>query len=379
MAFLDALRQQQGISSVQPSTPGQFTPWTLDQFPQYQSTSTSPSWLNRVFENPANSPAARLAQQNEILSSMPGISGWTIDSPEFQKQVQDVSNNQESGGAASSLLQDMYGSASDTVQNTYDPNSRAGFAYGPGYKYSAKFDANGQPIPGTLTKTSLADPMFDAAVMGAIGVTGANILAAQSAMAGAGAAGSSAGGSTAGGAAGGAGGASGSGIGALSSADKAALFGNAGYGAGMTGAETAAFDAGLAGAGAGAGEVLPGAEYSHEGLHYGVGGLDPVTNAPVNVGAGAAGSVGSALSNLGGSFKDWALKNPMQAIQLAGALGGKLFGSGSSGGGGGIGSVDQSALTAAQPAAFQREYVAPPAGFKPGISGEHVYFKKKGG
>lgn len=40
-------------------------------------------------------------------------------------------------------------------------------------------------------------------------------------------------------------------------ADKAALYGDAGYGAGMTGAETAAYDAGLA-AGAGSGEVASG-------------------------------------------------------------------------------------------------------------------------
>jgi len=43
----------------------------------------------------------------------------------------------------------------------YDPNNVYGYAYGPGNsQYNARFDANGKVIPGTLTRTSLDDPMF---------------------------------------------------------------------------------------------------------------------------------------------------------------------------------------------------------------------------
>jgi hypothetical protein len=232
--------------------------------------------------------------------------------------------------------------------------------------FAQVFDSSGNPVGPQVTNNLDPDDQFGYGALAAMAITGANVAAA-------GALGGAAGGAEAAGGA----------TGGLPEASYSLE--GAHYGVGGLDAATASpINAGLGGVGevagtAGAGSSLPGAEYSNEGIHYGAGGLDPVTNAPVNVGAGAAGSVGSSLSNLGSSFKDWAAKNPMQAIQLAGMLGGKLFGGGkSSGGGGGIGSVDQSALTATQPAAFQREYVAPPAGFKPGISGEHVYFKNKG-
>ncbi len=192
---------------------------------------------------------------------------WTIDSPGFRQQWEQLSSSRESGGDASHLLQDMFNTATDRPPE-YNENSRPGFAYAPGYKYAGSFDVGGALIPGTLQKIGLDDPMFDAAVMAAIAVTGANIGAA-------GAIGGASGGSAASGAAG-------SSAGGLSSADLSALYGNTGYGAGMTGAETAAFDASL-GSGLGG---LPAASYSNEGLHYGAGGLNPVTSSPINSSAG---------------------------------------------------------------------------------------------
>jgi hypothetical protein len=122
----------------------------------------------------------------------------------------------------------------------------------------------------------------------------------------------------------------------LTSADKAAMFGPGGYGPGMTGIETAAFDAGLSG-----------------------------------------GGIMDLVKKGGSGFLEWAAKNPHLALQLGGMAVGALKGDkGGGGGGAGIGSlVDQSAMTKDQAPAFQRQYVAAPQGYRPGIDPEHKYFK----
>lgn len=81
----------------------------------------------------------------------------------------------------------------------------------------------------------------------------------------------------------------------------------------------------------------------------------------------------------GSDFAQWLKDNPTTAIKLAGLFGGMLGGGGSSGGGGpapgGIGSLsDQSGMTATPAVAQQRQYVAPPAGYRPGFDPEHKYF-----
>lgn len=168
----------------------------------------------------------------------------------------------------------------------------------------------------------------------------------------------------------------GSGVGALAgNADKAALFGNSGYGAGMTGAETAAYDAALGGAA----PTLNPADYSHEGLNY-------PTSASTQPGGplgGAPGSVTSGIPSLNMSdpsllskFGDWAAANPKLAAQLAGIAGGALFGDKNkdTGTGGGTGANPQAGFTATAPAATQRQYYAPPPGYRPGIDPEFNYF-----
>jgi len=81
----------------------------------------------------------------------------------------------------------------------------------------------------------------------------------------------------------------------------------------------------------------------------------------------------------GSDFAQWLKDNPTTAIKLAGLFGGMLGGGGSSGNPGstpgGIGSLsDQSTMTATPAVAQQRQYVAPPAGYRPGFDPEHKYF-----
>lgn len=77
---------------------------------------------------------------------------------------------------------------------------------------------------------------------------------------------------------------------------------------------------------------------------------------------------------LGSKFMDWAKKNPLQALQLLGGLG-SLAGIGGGGGSGGGSSVgSQAGLTAQQAPKFQRTYVPPPPGYRPGFDPEHRYF-----
>jgi hypothetical protein len=178
--------------------------------------------------------------------------------------------------------------------------------------------------------------------------------------------------------AGGAGGA-GTGVGALAgNADKAALFGDAGYGAGMTGAQTGAYDAALGGTAATTPSINP-ADYSHEGLNYPTpestqaGG--PMGGSPVNGPAGIP-SLNVSDPSLLSKFGDWAAANPKLAAQLAGIAGGALFGGKGSNTGtaGGAGVNPQANFTATKPAAIQRQYHAPPPGYRPGIDPEFNYF-----
>jgi hypothetical protein len=93
--------------------------------------------------------------------------------------------------------------------------------------------------------------------------------------------------------------------------------------------------------------------------------LDPpsTSQTPVNQGQG-----------MGDKFMEWAKKNPIQALQLLGGLG-SLAGVGGSGGQGGApGAGNQSDLTAQKAPKFQRQYVAPPPGYRPGFDPEHRYF-----
>jgi hypothetical protein len=216
-------------------------------------------------------------------------------------------------------------------------------------------------------------------------------------------------------------GGAGSGIGSLAgNADKAALFGDLGYGAGMTGAQTAAFDAALAGGAGGAagsglsaggyglpgdlgssasitgGTGIPAAEGGIGGLSaggYGLPGdlgsselltggpLGTFSGAPIEgfatptLGSGIGAGIGSDPSLLS-KFGDWAAANPKLATQLAGLAGGALFGGKgkNTGAAGGMGANPQANFTSAKPAAIQRQYVAPPVGYRPGFDPEHKYF-----
>lgn len=74
-------------------------------------------------------------------------------------------------------------------------------------------------------------------------------------------------------------------------------------------------------------------------------------------------------------FLEWAKKNPIQAMQLLGGVGSLIGGSAGSGGSGGVsGAGSQAGLTAQQAPKFQRQYVAPPPGYRPGFDPEHRYF-----
>lgn len=80
----------------------------------------------------------------------------------------------------------------------------------------------------------------------------------------------------------------------------------------------------------------------------------------------------------GSKLADWAAQNPQLAIQAGSVLAGALGGKDSSQPAAGIGTVSsgQQGLTQTKPAAFKREVVAPTAGYRPGFSPEHVYFKQ---
>lgn len=70
---------------------------------------------------------------------------------------------------------------------------------------------------------------------------------------------------------------------------------------------------------------------------------------------------------------DFFNKNPRLALTLLSALASK----GGGGGGGNTGpgtAIDQTQLTANPAQKFQRQYVAPPPGYRPGFDPEHRYF-----
>jgi hypothetical protein len=195
------------------------------------------------------------------------------------------------------------------------------------------------------------------------------------------------------------GGGSSAGIGALAgNADKAALYGDAGYGTGMSGAETAAYDAALPNATdlyshEGANYSGPNgldpvtnspinavpptpttpSDYSNEGKNYsGPNGLDPATNAPVNVGSAASSGIGSQLL-------DFAKANPKLATYITSAILGKLLGksnNASSAGIGAMGGGKQSNLIANSAPALNtaRSYNSPPKGYRPGFDPQWNYF-----
>lgn len=76
-------------------------------------------------------------------------------------------------------------------------------------------------------------------------------------------------------------------------------------------------------------------------------------------------------------FFDWLKANPKLGLQALGLFG-SLFNKGGGGSGGspdGIGGLNsQAGMTATQAPAFQRQYIAPPPGYRPGFDPEHNYF-----
>ena len=70
-------------------------------------------------------------------------------------------------------------------------------------------------------------------------------------------------------------------------------------------------------------------------------------------------------------FAEFLKNNPRLALTMLGMLGGAGAGQGNAGGGLG---GSQSNLTATQAPKFQRQYVAPPPGYRPGFDPEHKYF-----
>jgi hypothetical protein len=71
-------------------------------------------------------------------------------------------------------------------------------------------------------------------------------------------------------------------------------------------------------------------------------------------------------------FTDFLKNNPRLALTMLGMLGGKGGGNNPAPGAGGGGA--QNNLTATQAPKFQRQYVAPPEGYRPGFDPEHKYF-----
>jgi hypothetical protein len=168
-----------------------------------------------------------------------------------------------------------------------------------------------------------------------------------------------------------------------------ALAGAALFGMGGVGAGTGLLGGGGATAGGGAmsmGDAIAASAASEGAGLGGVGAAgagggamsmtDAIAASAASEGA-TAGGIGS-LKGLGSSVLGWAAKNPMQALQIAGLAKGLIGGknSGGSGGSGIAGLVDQSALTKTAAAPVQRQVIAPPAGYRPGIDPEHRYFSK---
>lgn len=100
--------------------------------------------------------------------------------------------------------------------------------------------------------------------------------------------------------------------------------------------------------------------------------------APSGVNLVNAGGVMSTGLGSGSSLLDTLTRmyqsNPLQTMQLVSSLVGRMRGSEDAGGAGGGAGPDQSGLTATRPAARRRTYVAPPAGYRPGVDPEHRYF-----
>ena len=77
----------------------------------------------------------------------------------------------------------------------------------------------------------------------------------------------------------------------------------------------------------------------------------------------------------GNGIMDFFNKNPKLALTLLSSLAGKGGGGGGGGGPAGPGtSIDQTQLTATPAQKFQRQYVPPPPGYRPGFDPEHKYF-----
>lgn len=76
------------------------------------------------------------------------------------------------------------------------------------------------------------------------------------------------------------------------------------------------------------------------------------------------------------SFVDFAKKNPGLAMRMIGALGGLGAAAGAVGNRQNTGGISsgQAGMTAVAPEAFRRQYIAPPAGYRPGFDPEHKFF-----
>jgi hypothetical protein len=110
---------------------------------------------------------------------------------------------------------------------------------------------------------------------------------------------------------------------------------------------------------------LPQADYSHEGNNY------PTSESTQGPG-GSPVNASPAAPGLGSKIGDFFKANPKLAISLLGSV----FGGGKGGSGAGNGGTGgaQAGMTATQAPKFQRQYVAPPAGYRPGFDPEHKYF-----
>lgn len=108
---------------------------------------------------------------------------------------------------------------------------------------------------------------------------------------------------------------------------------------------------------------LPQADYSHEGNNY------PTPEATQGPG-GSPVNASPAAPGLGSKIGDFLKANPRLAISLLGSV----FGGAGGGSGGAGGPGSQAGMTATQAPKFQRQYVAPPAGYRPGFDPEHKYF-----
>lgn len=107
---------------------------------------------------------------------------------------------------------------------------------------------------------------------------------------------------------------------------------------------------------------LPQADYSHEGNNY------PTPEST----QGPGGSPVNASPSVGSKYLDFFKANPRLAMSLIGSVLGGVGGGSSQSGTGGASS--QGGMTATQAPKFQRQYVAPPAGYRPGFDPEHKYF-----